>query len=258
MTDDTAEQVKSRLRQVQFPGFQRNIVSMGFVKGIKVEGEAVTIDFTPDTRNEEKVLQMEENIRKELSGLNGIAEVKIIRSVPYDGSEEKEPTSGELPPELRDSKGVGPGSEKDDPNLRRPTFAPDAGYGDDGPASFGGPEKDMSEAASERYEGKMRVLQWDIDPNDPTFESGEANTKIGNWEYRVWWQIHPDRLVYASVHALKEDWVDHTGVARPHPVGRAEAVNLVYDLDRKAVVAVYGTVRDFRPFIEAFHEGYAP
>ena len=102
----------------------------------------------------------------------------------------------------------------------------------------------------------MRVCQWDIDPNDSEFKSGEANTLYGDWEFRLWWQIHPERLVYATIQALREDWVEHTGEARPHPVGRSEAVNLVYDLDRQAVVAIYGTVRDFRPFVEAFHEGY--
>ncbi len=39
-------------------------------------------------------------------------------------------------------------------------------------------------------------------------------------------------------------------------MGRSEAVNLVYDMDREAVVAVYGTVRDFRPFVDAFRRGY--
>ena len=38
--------------------------------------------------------------------------------------------------------------------------------------------------------------------------------------------------------------------------GAHEAVNLTYDLDRKAVVAIYGTVRDFRPFVDAFYRGY--
>ena len=46
------------------------------------------------------------------------------------------------------------------------------------------------------------------------------------------------------------------GAARLHPVGRTEAVNLVYDATRGAVVAIYGTVRDFRPFVEAFRRGY--
>ncbi len=55
---------------------------------------------------------------------------------------------------------------------------------------------------------------------------------------------------------MRDDRVEHGGAARSHPVGRSEAVNLVYDIDRKAVVAIYGTVRDFRPFVDAFYRGY--
>ena len=51
--------------------------------------------------------------------------------------------------------------------------------------------------------------------------------------------------------AMSEDWVDDDN-ASPHPVGRSAAVNLVYDESRNAVVAIYGTVRDFRPFVKAF------
>ena len=38
-------------------------------------------------------------------------------------------------------------------------------------------------------------------------------------------------------------------------MGRNVVVNVVYDRRREAVVAVYGTARDFRPFIEAFSLG---
>jgi hypothetical protein len=55
---------------------------------------------------------------------------------------------------------------------------------------------------------------------------------------------------------MREDLASPAAVARPHPVGRSEAVNLVYDLERQGVSAVYGTVKDFRPFVEAFHLGF--
>ena len=135
-------------------------------------------------------------------------------------------------------------------------MALDAGYGESGPESLGGPEGEFIKASERRYTGDLPVLQWEIDPADPSSDSGEANTKNKDWEFRVWWQVHPQKLVYASIQALREDWADHTGEARPHPVGRSAAVNLVYDLEREAVVAIYGTVNDFRPFVEAFKEGF--
>jgi hypothetical protein len=106
------------------------------------------------------------------------------------------------------------------------------------------------------YDGKLPVLQWEINPQDANANSGTKNLMIEDWEVRLWWQVHPDRVVYASMQAMKEDVTDHEGDARPHPVGRSEAVNLVYDIDRKAVVAIYGTVRDFQPFVDAFYRGY--
>ena len=111
-------------------------------------------------------------------------------------------------------------------------------------------------AGGQVYDGDLPVLQWEINPQDPSTKSGTTNIKIEDWEMRLWWQVHPDRIVYASLQAMQEDLTDHKGVARPHPVGRSEAVNLVYDIDRKAIVAIYGTVRDFRPFVDAFYQGY--
>lgn len=253
MAAEFFEQVRNRLRRVRHPGFERDIVSMGFVKEIRKDEGGITIEFSPNTRDEQKVLQMENDIRKELDGLDETGEVKIARSVPYT----QEPDDQRPPPAERPG-GDGPAPDSDPSSLRRADIAPGAGYGDGGPEPFGGPDSELLSAASQRYEGSLRVTQWEIDPNDSAFESGEANTSQNDWEFHLWWQIHPERLAYATIQALREDWADHAGAARPHPVGRSEAVNLVYDLDRKAIVAIYGTVRDFRPFVEAFLEGFKP
>lgn len=109
-------------------------------------------------------------------------------------------------------------------------------------------------AASERYDGEPPVFQWEIDPGDPELESGEADLLLAGWDYRLWWQFHPSGLVYASIQALREE--PETRGQRAHPLGRNVAVNLVYDLARGGVVAVYGTARDFRPFIEVFRSGF--
>lgn len=135
------------------------------------------------------------------------------------------------------------------PSLQRPNIAEEVGYSEGGPDPFSGPLADK--------EGTdLPVYQWEIDPADTKAESGVANITEGDWEFRVWWQVHPQDLVYASIQAMREDWVEHDGQARINPAGRSEAVNLVYDLGRGGVVAVYGTVRDFRPFVDAFHKGF--
>ena len=136
--------------------------------------------------------------------------------------------------------------------LGRFDVAPMAGYGPGGPEPFAGPREDLS------YETGVQVLQWDINPQDPLARTYQHEVRLEDWDYRVWWQVHPGGdLLYVSMQAMREDWVDHDSHAVPHPIGRSEAVNLVYDEVRAAVVAIYGTVRDFRPFVKAFGLAYA-
>jgi metal-sulfur cluster biosynthetic enzyme len=248
--NDDRERVRSLLRSVQYPGFQRDIVAAGFVKDIEVEDGRVTVHFAPNTRDQAKVERMEAGIRDALGGIAPFERVEIQRLQPFAGTDalsgggSMTPLQAEM---LED--GVVPESDLVGREMRRPDLAPQAGYDEDGPAPLGGPRSDV-------YEGEVPVYQWEIDPQNASAKSGAANLTIGNWEFRVWWQVHPARLVYASIQAMREDWVEHGGEARSHPVGRSEAVNLVYDVDRKAVVAIYGTVRDFRPFVDAFYRGY--
>lgn len=224
----SAEQVLELLRSILAPGGQRDIVAAGFVKEIEVTGNDVKIVFAPDTRNQDKVEQMEGGIRALLEDEGVFGDVEIQRNRPFSEDE--------------DTLSRAHASE-------RPDLAPDAGYGLDGPEPLGGP-------SSAVYEGELPVLQWEIDPQDPGASSGSADLSIDDWDFRMWWQVHEARLVYTSIQAMQDDEVAHEGAARSHPVGRMEAVNLVYDLDRKAVVAIYGTVRDFRPFVDAFYRSY--
>src|SRR5204863_3422456 len=41
----TEEQITEALRQVKYPGFSRDIVSFGLVKGIRIDGGAVTVQM---------------------------------------------------------------------------------------------------------------------------------------------------------------------------------------------------------------------
>ncbi len=250
--NDEEERVRGLLRSVLYPGFKRDIVAAGFVKGIEAEGKRVTVHFTPNTRDQAKVKQMEAGIRDVLAGAGDFESVKIERHrvltdadiLMSSGGDGMTPLQAEM---IND--GVAPEADIMGRSMQLPNMAPQAGYDEDGPEPLGGPRGDT-------YEGEIPVFQWQIDPHDGAAKSGTANLNINDWEFRVWWQVHPERLVYASIQAMQEDWVEHDGKARSHPVGRSEAVNLVYDIDRKAVVAIYGTVRDFRPFVDAFYRGY--
>ncbi len=149
-------------------------------------------------------------------------------------------------------QGVLPDPDEMGVSLRRADLAPEAGYYEDGPLQIPSPEV---LAPQDRYEGWPPVFQWEIDPTDPSLQSGETHLTMDDWEYDVWWQVHPAGLVYVSIQALRGD--PAAGPERQHPVGRNVVVNLVYDQRRAGVVAIYGTARDFRPFVGAFRRGFS-
>ncbi len=247
--NDEAERLRRLLRSVLLPGSQRNIVAAGFVKDIEVEEARVTVHFAPNTRNLTKVEKMEADIKDTLGDEGCFEQIEVRRHQPFADTGALSTGGTAPPPADRDDDGTAPKRGTAAPGMQRPDMALQAGYDEDGPGSLGGPRSDT-------YDGELPVFQWEIDPHDPKAKSGTANLQIGDWEFRVWWQVHPARLVYASIQAMRDDWVEHDGAARSHPVGRSDAVNLVYDMDREAVVAIYGTVQDFRPFVDAFRRGY--
>ncbi len=277
MVSVESERVRDLLREVGYPGFSRDIVAAGFVGNIIAIGPMVEVQFKPDTRDQGKIAAMEDAIRAVLQRAS-FADVQIRRVAPFvtevplrsaadlsrdaglatdigtaarSGAEAGSRLMTPLQAELLED-GELPEADLLAIALGRFDVAPVAGYGPGGPQPLAGPREDLS------YETGVQVLQWDIDPQDPLAMTCQHEIRMDDWDYRVWWQIHPGgELLYVSMQAMKEDWVDHDNNAVPHPIGRSEAVNLVYDESRSAVVAIYGTVRDFRPFVKAFGLAYA-
>ncbi len=251
-----------RLRRVHFPGYNRDIVSFGFVKELRGEGTEVRVRFEPNTRRDEKVQAMVDGIERELTALAGVESVRVDVGRPGEPRD----TGGTLTPlqaELLDAGSV-PEPDQLGMAVARPDVAPDAGYRDQGPDPLPGPPAggkaaDRSapneRAASEDGRtSSLRVLQWEIHPTDDRLPGKETDVVLDGWEYHMWWKVHPAGLAYASIHAMKED--EEEGGKRAHPVGRTVAVNLVYDTERCAAVAIYGVARDFRPFVEAFRQAF--
>jgi hypothetical protein len=139
-------------------------------------------------------------------------------------------------------------------SLMRHDLAIGVGYGDAGPMTLPGPEYTAAAGEDETW---PPVFQWQIDPANPDLQSGEADVSRDGWDFAVWWQRHPAGLVYASIQALEQRDDESGGAERRLPMGRNVVVNLVYDEQRQAVIAVYGTARDFRPFVSALRIGLA-
>ena len=197
--NDKTERVRVLLRTVQFPGFDRDIVAAGFVQSIEVADRRVTIHFAPNTRIQAKVEQMEKDIRDALGRAECFERVEIQRHRPFADAGLLRDGGQTAPPADMVEEGGMPEPDIMERTMQRPDMAPQAGYDEDGPEPLGGPR-------SEIYEGELPVFQWEIDPHDSSAKSGTANLTIGGWEFRVWWQFHPARLVYASIQAMREDW----------------------------------------------------
>ncbi len=79
MTQDPADnrQIVDALRKVALPGFNRDIVSFGFVKGVEIAGSQVRIDVQLSGSAKDKEGALTEAIRREVGMLPGIASVEV-------------------------------------------------------------------------------------------------------------------------------------------------------------------------------------
>ncbi len=232
------------LRSMKDPVSRRDIVSLGVVKHLEVAGRDITVHLEPAGGDKYRLEALAAAIERELAGLEGAGRVVVTGAAPAAGV--ARPGAAMAPlhlPVLNNSPA--------DAAMSRADMAPAAGYGPDGPKPLPSPELEIP---NDRYESWPPVYQWQIDPKDPEMVSGESHVTLGEWEYDIWWQEHPAGLVYAAIQALRDDTMT-SGPQREHPMGRNVVVNIVWDDRRRAVVAVYGTARDFRPFIEAFRVG---
>ncbi|MBI4327089.1 MAG: DUF59 domain-containing protein [Chloroflexi bacterium] len=250
--------ITEALQSVTFPGYSRDIVSFGLVKKIAAVNGGITVEMEINSTRPATAIQIQadaERVLQVLPQLKGLAvkvEVKSGPELPAPLSNGYEPRLSPLQDEAQNEGGA----FDPDPLIAatlRPDLAAGAGYDEDGPAPLGGP---MGDRTSTRREGEAPVFQWEIDPWDSKRQRyGETEVERDGWIFRMWWQVHSADLVYASISAIAEEEEDRP-LARRHPIGRNIAVNLVYDLRRRGVVAIYGTAQDFRPFVGVFLEGF--
>lgn len=68
-TTPTPQQLLDALKQIKYPGFNRDIVAFGVVKDIAVGGAAVTVELAPSTGNAEVVETIRRSVAETLSPL---------------------------------------------------------------------------------------------------------------------------------------------------------------------------------------------
>src|SRR3989338_1819495 len=97
----TSEQVLDALRSVQDPDLKRDIVSLGFIKGLTVEGGRVafTIELTTPACPVRDLLK--EQAREAVKSLPGVSEVQVAMSSQVRPSVTLQAAGGLLPPTVK-------------------------------------------------------------------------------------------------------------------------------------------------------------
>jgi ATP-binding protein involved in chromosome partitioning len=73
----TEDQVRQTLSTVKYPGFTRDIVSFGLVKGIHVEGNDVTVQMALTTADARVPQEIKEESERALAALPGVGKVAV-------------------------------------------------------------------------------------------------------------------------------------------------------------------------------------
>lgn len=71
--------VLDALRNVSYPGFSKDIVSLGVVRGVKISGELVEIELTLGAGNPSVAAPLESQARAAVERLDGVREVRLRR-----------------------------------------------------------------------------------------------------------------------------------------------------------------------------------
>lgn len=74
---DLHEDIAERLKQIQYPGSQRDIVTLGLVGKVQVQGDSVVVHIRASSVKEEVLRHLRGRITQELTAVPGIAHVHI-------------------------------------------------------------------------------------------------------------------------------------------------------------------------------------
>jgi ATP-binding protein involved in chromosome partitioning len=72
------EQVKEALKGVKYPGFSRDIVSFGLVKGIRIDGGAITVQLVLATNEPAIPQQIKSEAEEILGSIAGVKQAKVL------------------------------------------------------------------------------------------------------------------------------------------------------------------------------------
>lgn len=75
------EKIKEALKAIKYPGFSRDIVSFGLLKGVAVDGGKVTVSLALTTTNPKVPAELKAECEQVLSKLDGVSAVEVTVAV---------------------------------------------------------------------------------------------------------------------------------------------------------------------------------
>ena len=88
----TQEHVSNLLKSINYPGFSRDIVSFGIVKGIQVSENKISVNLAIATQNQEHIKSIRDDIERVLTSETGITNIKVdfdvqpVKQAPTNGA----------------------------------------------------------------------------------------------------------------------------------------------------------------------------
>jgi ATP-binding protein involved in chromosome partitioning len=73
----TKEEVMNRLAKINYPGFDRDIVSFGIVKDVNIDTDHVSVIVDLRAKDDSVVALIEKTIKREISNISGVSSVSI-------------------------------------------------------------------------------------------------------------------------------------------------------------------------------------
>ena len=87
----TQEHVTNLLKSINYPGFSRDIVSFGIVKGIQVSENQISVNLAIATQNQEHIKSIRDDIERVLTSETGITDIQVefdvqpVKQAPTNG-----------------------------------------------------------------------------------------------------------------------------------------------------------------------------
>ena len=88
----TQEHVTNLLKSINYPGFSRDIVSFGIVKGIQVSENQISVNLAIATQNQEHIKSIRDDIERVLTSETGITDIQVefdvqpVKQAPTNGA----------------------------------------------------------------------------------------------------------------------------------------------------------------------------